>query len=712
MTARWASIVLVSSFSAAIAQPQEPLIAELEATQRRAAEKSATLREREQAADKAMELRAKVLSAARPDDPRLPAWHLDSAAGELARLARDGSDTATLFALPLPVQKETVKLGAGRALDHLNRAAAFLDQVLKSLEDSPPDDAAKVHADQDRNVRIPFFGARARILLAACASGPERAEHAKAAFDLVGKLSLSSPGPDSIRRVSVGSALLMRAQPADEADLQAALDEFGSVLTSGAGPSVTTRAEAWFGLIAASAGLGKLDALLEQFRPAARKEPFLGPDGKPDPLLAVLAVDAVSRAWAERAFDTRDRAVLDRAVAEQQSLLRRRDLAIGADSLRPLVYQKLSILGTLGTGLDLPPAIDLAAAIEAAREPSRRAEAIKRLRAVADSPDAGDFSGDALWELAVLLTQGSPSREDTLSAVEALSRIARDFEASPRAPEAIAAALAHSQSLARASAADRAPALYRESLRIATTKYTSLPGIDLWRYEYARVLSDREDVPPSDLAEALRALRLVAGQPQFKESAVRLLERVQARVLDGLWTRVRRAREQDQSVLELCRAEVLPEARAAADWAVKTSSPLRDRFRVDFADALTECGDSSGRAIYEDLLKTGAEVPGAWPRLRLGLARAQIIAGETAAAFATLRDLATALDAPSAGGPPRSEIFWHAWTLMLEELSSRNLDGARTGTIRAHIKRLESIDASLGGEPWRTRVGRARDKAK
>lgn len=713
---RWPLLVLASLVCPALAQPQESLITELEATQRRSNEKSAPLREREQAADKAMELRAKAIAAAAEDDSRLPGWLVDSAVGELARLARDGSDTAALFAIPLPAQRLAVTQSAQRAVDHLTRAAALLDLRLAPLQATPPDDPVKAQLDQDRSVRVPFFASRARVLLAACTTGKERTTFAQAAFELVGKLSLSTLGPESIRRVIIGAALLMRADPPAPDDLQTAIDEFGWVLTNGgSGATATTRAEAWFGLIAASAGLGKLEPMLEQLRPALVKEPFLGPDNRPDSLLAVLATDSVSRAWADRAFRTRDRALLDRAVAEQQSLLRRQDLAVRADSLRPLVYQKLHLLGGLGTGLDLPPAIDLATAIDAARDQSRREEAIKRLRAVADAPDAGDFAADALWELAVLHTQTSATLDDTIAAVDALVCIARDFSTSPRASEAIAAALAHAQALARESV-DRGPTLYREALKVAITTYPKLPGIDTWRYEYGRVLAEHNEASTADLKAARDSLLLVPAAAPISADAVKLLERVQARILDDAWSHVGRARAAASGigVQELCRNEVLPEARRAVEWATSNRSSLLDRFRADMADALTECGDSSGRATYEDLAKRGAEVPGGWPRLRLGLARSQMIAGETAAAFATLRDLATALDAPAAPSPaaPRTEVFWHAWTLMLEELSARNADGARTGTIRANIKRLESIDPSLGGEPWRSRLGRVRDKAK
>ena len=384
------------------AQPAASVIAELEATQRRAAEKSASIREREQAADKAMELRAKLIEATPPDDPRLAGWMLDSAAGELARLGRDGSDTAVLFGIPLPAQKDAAKQAAQRAAALLEQARASLNERLPGVESFPPDDPKRTQVEQDRTVRIPFFAARTSVILAACSSGADRIRHAKAAFDGVGKLSLSNAGPESIRRVCIGAALLYRAEPPDPADLQTAIDEFGWVLTGGPGgrpqaeASVATRAEAWFGLIAAAGGLGRLDAMLEQFAPALAKGPFIGPDGHPDFLLVVLVFDAISRAWAEQGFRKHDRALLDRAVLEQQSLLRRQDLAVRPDALRPLAYQKLHLLGQSGSGVDLPPAMDLARAIDAARDPTRRAEAIKLLQAVADAKDAGDFAADAL----------------------------------------------------------------------------------------------------------------------------------------------------------------------------------------------------------------------------------------------------------------------------------------------------------------------------
>lgn len=696
----------------AAAQP-ESLVSELVAVEHRAADKSVSLREREEATDKAMELRKQVIAAAPAGEPRLPGWLMDQAAAELARLARDGSDTAALFAIPLATQTEAVRDAADRALKLITAAGAALEVRQKALteEGVASADPRMVQAEQDRTVRVPFFGARARVLLAACATGKDRTRHAQGAFDLVGKLTLASPAPESIRRISLGAALLMRADPPDATDIQSAIEEFGWVLTGGpngqspAGVSGPARAEAWFGLVNASGALDKLDPLLGQFRPAMSREPFTA-GGRPDPLLIVLAADAVTRSWAEQGLRRHDRAKLDLAVAEQQALLRRTDLGVRAESLRPLAFQKLYLLASRADkSMDLPPAMDLAGAIDAARDSKRRDEAIKRLRAVADSPDAGDFAGDALWEAAVLLTQAQPTPPDRLAAGMFLTRLARDFPQSSKAPEAMGAALAYLQSLVRERASVDAAGPYLEALTLVTTNYTSLQNIDTWRYERARMIVDGKG---PNLGVALRVLREVAPGAPIAADATRLCERVQAEVLDTEWKRFAELRKTNgpDALKGHSRDMILPEARRAVDWARSRNAASLDRFRADLADAMTEAGDGSGGATYAELLQKGSEVPGGSARLNLGRARALLLTSDAAGAFTVLRHLATSLDAPPAGAPPssRPDIFWHAWTLMLEELSARNEDGSRTGTLRANIRRLESIDGGLGGEPWKSRI--------
>ncbi len=710
---RLSIIALMCAASSFAQQPDLP--SELQATERRAADKSISLREREQASDKAIDLRKKLIAGLTPEDATLPDLLITQAAAELARLGRDGSDSAALFCIPLPAQSQTVRDTATESLQLLTQASSILDQKHKDLtaQNIPADDPRAVQLDQDRTVRVPFFASRAHILIAACSTGKDRTTHAQAAYDAIGKLTLATSGPESIRRITLGAALLMRA--ADNTDLQSAAEELGWVLTSGPsnqpqpGASAVTRAEAWFGLILAAAGAGKPEAVLDQFRTAQTQPPFTT-DGKPDALLTVLAADAISRAWAEHGIAHNNRASLDRAVSEQQSLLRRTDLGVRADALRPLAFQKLNLLAAKADHkLNLPPAMDLAGAIDAARDPKRRDEAIKRLTAVAAAPDAGDFAADALWESAVLLTQGTPTPTDRQSAATNLTRLARDFPSSPRATEAMAAALAYLQALAREHSESNTA--YLAALTVATDKYATLPTIDTWRYEHARLIVD---LNTGDLETALKVLREVNPKAPIAKEAQRLCERVQGNALDAQWAAISEARKKGQPVADLARQTVLPEAQRAVEWSKSHDNASLDRFRADLADALTESGDATGRPIYESLLKAKSEVPGGTPRLHLGQARALLISGDTPGAFAILRDLAAATDTAPQGQPPtsRPEPFWHAWTLMLEELSTRNEGNARTGTIRTNIKRLESIDPALGGEPWKSRITKVQSTLK
>src|SRR6516225_7629133 len=115
-------------WTACLVQPAsiDSLVNELSATEHRAADKTASLREREQASDKAIELRTKIIAGSPPDDQRLPGWLMDQGAAELARLARDGSDTATIFGIPLPQQSAASREAAERALQALSRAGTAL----------------------------------------------------------------------------------------------------------------------------------------------------------------------------------------------------------------------------------------------------------------------------------------------------------------------------------------------------------------------------------------------------------------------------------------------------------------------------------------------------------------------------------------------------------------------------------------------------------
>lgn len=708
------------------AAQQGPGPTDLAIAERRAADKSLPLRDREAAADRAIEIRGQLIASAAPGDARLTGWLLDQAAATLATLGRDGADAAVLFGLPLPDQRARVQAAAADAQGLLDRAAKLTADAAAALAASgiAPDDPRASPTEQDRTVRIPFFRARAEILVAAC--GPDRARHAQAALDAVGKLALATSGPEAARRVNYGAALLLRrAAPAGGTpDIQAAADEFGSVIKSARSPDggvpPMTLAEAWLGLVHAGIALGRTDATLEGLTGALAAEPFTGDRGRPDTLLAVLAADAATRSLFENAGA--DKSLLQRAVAQQTALLARTDLSLRAESLRPLVFEKLAGLAERYTGPpdDLPAAMRLGRAIVIARDPARRAEALAAFEAIADLPDAGPYAADALWEWAVMLTQAPQAdRAARLRAAAALTRLARDYGDHPRAADAIAAALAYARALVlEPSPADAAAAagVYSDALALVTSEYPGTPEIDLWRYERARLLTQRRPDKPqpseSDLASALEELSKIPAESPLATETDRLTERLSAAVLDDLRRQIgelRRAGD-EAGVRRLAHEKAVPAARRAVAWATSRSSTLLSRFRLDLADALTDAGGAAGRPLYEDLLAPAPALPGGIPRVRLGLARALVLSGDRAGAFSHLREVATQLDSvPRPGGPPRAEAFWHAWTLMLELLVELNGDGSRTGAIRAHIKRLEGIDPDLGGPPWQTRIGAVRD---
>jgi hypothetical protein len=673
--------------------------------QRRAADRSLSIREREAAADEAIQARAALIAAAGRDEPRLPGWLSDQGAALLSRLGRDGSDTQVLFGLPTQAQRAGVAEAASQAAALLARAAA-----------SAPEGSEAAAA-------APFFRARALVLMAAAEDGPQRRQLAADAHKLVADLALASAGPESMRRIVMGAALLMRAVRPDPEDARAALEELLWAATGGretgalgAAPSIvpaSLRVEGWLGFLHATGVLGTLEDAVDRVRGMLSLPPFAA-DGRPDPLMVVLAHDAMTRALFERGIRTGQPRLLQRALDVQEELLARRDLGFDAESLRPLALEKLALLAQRAPGQTLPAGFRLAAAVMLARQPSQRAEAISALAALADDPGSGPAAADALWELAVLLTQ-DPGTSPRLRAVRALVRLAASFPDSRRASEAISAALAYARALSTQDPTDAAVrSAYREALRLGTETYQDLPDRALWRYERVRLALESHD--RADLATALAHLRHArAGDPLAAESTA-LAERGQGVLLDGLFEELAALRRAGDATAAsvLARTSLVPEARAAADWATAMKLPSAPRFRADLGQALTEAGDPGGAAIFRALLASPAapSLPGGTAALKLGLARALLLSGEATKAFPLLSEIATALDAPPVPGDPppgtpaRVETFWHAWTLMLETLAASEQRAAQAGAIRAHIRRLRAIDPELGGEPWKSRIGR------
>jgi hypothetical protein len=685
---------------------QTDLLAALSAAERRAADTVASLREREQAMDRAIELRRQVIARAAETEDRLPGLLMDQSAALLSRLARDGSDTAVLFGLALPPQRAAAAAAA-------EESAALLVRAERLLEGERED-------DHDRSVRLPFYRARAELLLAALADEENRQRHSRRAHDLIGRMTLSNTGPEAVRRVNLGLSLLMRG--GDAGDAQVALDEFGWVAMregdDAAAIPALIRAEAWMGLLHASSALARGDVLLGEFQRALSGPPFVGGEGA-DALLVVLATDAATRALFEQALRGRDSRMLELAARQQGQLLARSDLPLRAESLRPLVYEKLALLAdrALGAGeIDLPAAMRIARAVVLARDPELREAAIAILREVCAEPAGREFAGDAHWELAVLLTQ-LPGAEPALrmEAARALLRLADEFDGHPRAGEAMAAALSHARALVIQDRLEAARPVYVRALELATTRYPRLPEIGLWRYERARLILEDFETGEGALAHLEGALELLSlGElSSIAADAARLAERLHIARLDELWSQARELRRQGElrALAALARERLVPAAQQALSMARSAGLASLDRFRLDLADALLEARESAAKEIYQDLvqrLERRGEGAALLLRARLGLGRAHAIAGDAAAAFVLLRAVAQDTEHLAATedhvDEQLREAFWHAWTLMIEILSRQDDDTSRVGAIRVHIRRLQGIDPDLGGPPWRERI--------
>lgn len=710
-------------------------IEDVRAAERRAQDPGLSVRDREALADRAIELRRALIRLTPTEDPRLSDWQAQHAASLLGRLARDASDTAVIYGLASAAQRREVEAAALEALEVLSEAQRHAEALLARLGGPGSEQAGAAEAEQLVAVRLPFFMGRAQLLRAAVSEGAERSLAASRALESVGRLALEATGPEATRRAIAAGARLLRETPVGAADAAQAADEAGWVVAQaeGAGVPMAARVEAWLALLVVAEAQGRLEAVVERFEAALRSPPLADGQGRVDALVASLGADALTRAeWSRGVREGRGE-LLDRALSWQTRLLSRGDLSVRAETLMPIVHEKVAGLDLPGGGgLALPPLAQLSRAIVASRDPARRGSALASLQVLGESESAGELAAEALWERAVMLLQPAlgqtqASAADRAEAAEALASLADRFPQHARAGAALSASLLHARALAQGDGPG-ARARYRRVLALATERFHELERIDLWRYERGRLAA--EDLAAGvasedELLAAARAVREIPATPgaglvgpsEGGGSGVsvgdvwRLGERLQGAVLDRWWDRVRelRARGQEGRLRSLAVDRLAVEARLAGRWASERGlSAAADRFRLDWADALVEGGDAGGREVYRSLLAGEARTPGGRARLELGLARALLAAGDEAGAFALLREASARSDAPLAASEPRSrpEVFWHSWVLMLETLGRQNADGSRSGAIRAHLRRLESIDPGLGGPPWAGRLRR------
>jgi hypothetical protein len=587
---------------------------------------------------------------------------LDEAAGVLAELASDGSDTAVLFGVPRDDQRYTVAKAA-------SRAAGLIEQAER-----------RGLGAQDRDLRVPFLRAKAQILLAAISENDDRrAVQASAAVDALEGMSLDVELLERARLVALGTAYMLRG---DDEQAYPVFDALASASVKHAEVDPFTTAEAWFGLVfTAPDSAAAIDAV-ERLHDAMRREPFVV-DGRVDAALIVAATDAITRGLVERG----DKSLLATAFAQQVELLNDERLGLDARTRRSLVFHRISVLSDEHMPFEeLPAVVAFGRAAVLANDYEHLDEAVRLFDLAAELSDDDDLTFEALWESAVLLIE-SPEPDSNLGASARLYRLAA---IDPRATRSLDAILA-SLDLARAyDDASHAREQYLDTLTFALDTFPALPARNSWLLECARVHLLVGDVP-----SGLDRLAMISANTPEGASARKIFVEVSGGTLDRLAEQLAAGTPGD-GVL----TEYLAVSQRAAGFAVQYGLPEVDRFRADHADALLENGSPEALPIFADLLPSAAGVPGGEVRIRLGLARALLLDGRTRRAFEELRELIAMLD----GVEPRPRAFWHAWTLSLEVIAERGADDSRAGRVGAHIARLRAIDATLGGKPWRTRI--------
>lgn len=693
--------LLLAAQTAAQEESQPQDLATLRA---KAADASLDQEQRQAATDNAIDLRREML-AADAFGQNAAKIQIEQAAAILARLGRDGADTAVLFALALPEQrarvantaKEATQLLA-EATDQIRLDIARIDRIpLNDLTDEQ-EEGQWVMRYVDLGARVPFFAGRASLLMAATASTPtDRAQHAQNAINALQNLNLSDPGADVARLINIATARLARGGAQNR---QLARGEFIlAAQQAQADPAIPTiiKAEASFGLL--TIATDSEEAMRLASRTRAKIDEMASGE---NPLLTILAADAITRALAHaaRSPDGRwDPIALGRAFAAQTNLQTRTDLGIEPELINALVMEKMGALVQTGMPLDVIPLEALyAKAIALARAPTGRAEAITLLTRVIEKAQQADLRNNALQAKAAALST-SPNPQDRFQAAQSLLSLSRKTGGTDRSVESLHAALTLIRPLLENESLTQARTLYIEALDRAT----SIPNIqdrDTWRYERARLIV--QDMGPQQdhktHSDALALLIRIPKSAPVHEQAAALIAHLYTTQINDAWNKLQSARQtgDENEAKRIAAAQILPAARTALAWAEQASKPHVVQFLMDLADARTEEGDRRARYVYERLLEKETIPPSSLTRVRFGYARALLLEKKPEEAFAILLEITQQLESQT------PQEFWHAWTLILETLQQQGDERAAAAT--THIKRLKALDEKLGGKPWSQRI--------
>jgi len=640
-----------------------------------------------------------------PADPR-PA--VDRAADVLAELTRDGSDSEVLFGLPLPDQPRRVADAARRALEMLDAARRDLESLLDLAERSPDRIAVvqsgtieRAELDFELGTSLPLLFGRARILLAAAIDDAEESarliDQARTGLDAI---EVSDRFGEASRLVALGWALNRSGVAENSGRARRAFARGIALLREPSDRSHPAYAEAWFGLVASAGSGEQLDQVLGALAQARTAPPFVV-DGRADPLLQMLASDAITRSLLDRT--PTNQALLTRAVAEQARLASRTDLGLERSDLLSLALARLGPRIDASAPLDrLPPIATLARAVHlAARQPDVP-KALDLLDGLARRPDAGPLAAEALWEAAaILLDSDEPARR--LGGVQRLIQLAADRPDWPRSEMALIAAVQHAEQLATLpDAPGGADEAWASALRLAIERLADDSRADVWRVDLGAL-----ELEAGHALDAMDAVEAIGRDSPMGERARSVYTPAIVSALESAWDQFRSARlTSADRARALARERLVPLAQRGLDWTHDhggdSEGGLADRLRLDLGLAQVEAEQPAEALATLESLRPQAIDEADQIRLDLAMGRAQLGTGHTREGFARLRGLGDRLE----GVDPLPEAFWQAWTIMLETLGADNTDGRRTPTIVAHLARLRSLDPELGGPPWKTRLER------
>lgn len=677
--------------------------------------------DREQLIDQAIELRRGLIPELPPGSAERLKLTYEQSAALLARLARDGADTSVLVGLADDERLASVKAAADEVaslLEPLPREKAPIRELLLrgrlGLVQARLDASSPLAKQASRRAALAFRDAERAVQggLAQMQAG----EQAEAdGFRRAGMaLAILFDGSKDAPKAALQLLADLPAQPhptrleVEAARLIARLAQATALPTRGSSaPLPKTPEERREAVMAA---IEQFDAATGVRPPttAPSAESASVPTAAVSPLERVLAIEAGAAALADAWRATEDPALLASACERIAGITQIETPGVDREGRVSLARRITSTLldSASRSGPEFtPPSLPaLARFVWAERiEAGDPAAAAPLFESVVETKDGGASLDKALIAEAMWRRARLPGTSDE-DARQWLMRLAREHPDSSHGPAA--AGLAVERAMASDDPAKPLSAEARETLELAVGRFAESEGAMRWRLLLARSYGES-----GDWKAALAQIDRVAATSPEGQRAADAAFAIAVHRLESLAKSMAEARAagDESRVRTIANQDVLPLTRRARDLLVARVPPgdaRLVRLQAEAAIAMVEAGDGDARALLEALLADAGKVPGGATRVRLALARARLaIADERERGFSDLKALAADLD----GRGDRSEPFWHAWTLILETVATERGDADHAGSIKANISKLRTIDRTLGGEPWTTRIQRVLD---